>query len=46
VQAAAEPGTVVITDAAHRLVSGLFLVEQLSARDHRASSWILRLSDD
>jgi tetratricopeptide (TPR) repeat protein len=32
VQAAAEPGTVVITDAAHRLVSGLFLVEQLSAQ--------------
>ena len=27
VQAAAEPGTVVITDAAHRLVSGLFVVE-------------------
>src|SRR6202007_1443457 len=27
VQAAAEPGTVVITDAAHQLVSGLFAVE-------------------
>jgi class 3 adenylate cyclase/tetratricopeptide (TPR) repeat protein len=27
VQAAAEPGSVVITDAAHRLVSGLFVVE-------------------
>jgi hypothetical protein len=27
VQAAAEPGTVVITEAAHRLVSGLFVVE-------------------
>jgi class 3 adenylate cyclase/tetratricopeptide (TPR) repeat protein len=27
VQAAAEPGTVLITDAVHRLVSGLFLVE-------------------
>jgi class 3 adenylate cyclase len=27
VQAAAEPGTVIITDAVHRLVSGLFLVE-------------------
>jgi class 3 adenylate cyclase len=27
VQAAAEPGTVVITDATHRLISGLFVVE-------------------
>ena len=27
VQAAAEPGTVVITDAVHQLVSGLFVVE-------------------
>jgi class 3 adenylate cyclase len=27
VQAAAEPGTVLITDAVHRLVSGLFVVE-------------------
>jgi len=27
VQSSAEPGTVVITDAAHRLVSGLFVVE-------------------
>jgi class 3 adenylate cyclase/tetratricopeptide (TPR) repeat protein len=27
VQAAAEPGTVVVTDAVHRLVSGLFVVE-------------------
>jgi class 3 adenylate cyclase/tetratricopeptide (TPR) repeat protein len=33
VQAAAEPGTVVITDAVHRLVSGLFVVE-----DHRAQA--------
>jgi predicted ATPase/class 3 adenylate cyclase len=32
VQAAAEPGTVVITDATHRLVSGLFLVDQLGAQ--------------
>jgi class 3 adenylate cyclase len=32
VQAAAEPGTVVITDATHRLVSGLFVVAQLGAR--------------
>jgi class 3 adenylate cyclase len=28
VQAAAEPGTVVITDAVHQLVSGLFVVEE------------------
>src|SRR5258708_30543256 len=27
VQAAAQPGTVVITDAAHRLISGLFVVQ-------------------
>jgi len=32
VQAAAESGTVVITDATHRLVSGLFVVEQLGAQ--------------
>ena len=32
VQAAAEPGTVVITDATHRLVSGLFVVDQLAAQ--------------
>jgi class 3 adenylate cyclase/tetratricopeptide (TPR) repeat protein len=32
VQAAAEPGTVIITDAAHRLVSGLFVVEDRGAR--------------
>jgi class 3 adenylate cyclase/tetratricopeptide (TPR) repeat protein len=31
VQGAAEPGTVVITDATHRLVSGLFVVGQLAA---------------
>jgi class 3 adenylate cyclase/tetratricopeptide (TPR) repeat protein len=31
VQAAAEPGTVAITDAAHRLVSGLFVVEDRGA---------------
>ena len=31
VQAAAEPGTVVITDATHRLVSGLFIVEDHGA---------------
>jgi Adenylate and Guanylate cyclase catalytic domain/AAA ATPase domain len=29
VEAAAEPGTVAISDAAHRLVSGLFVVEDL-----------------
>jgi hypothetical protein len=32
VQAAAEPGTVVITDATHRLVSGLFVVEERGAQ--------------
>jgi predicted ATPase len=32
VQAIAEPGTVVITDAAHRLVSGLFVVEDRGAQ--------------
>ena len=32
VQAAAEPGTVAITDATHRLVSGLFVVEDLGAQ--------------
>jgi hypothetical protein len=32
VQAAAEPGTVLITDAVHRLVSGLFVVEDRGTR--------------
>ena len=32
VQAAAQPGTVVITDATHRLVSGLFVVDELGAQ--------------
>jgi class 3 adenylate cyclase len=32
VEAAAEPGTVMITDAVHRLVSGLFVVEDHGAR--------------
>ena len=32
VQAVAEPGTVVITDATHRLVSGLFVVDLLGAQ--------------
>src|SRR5207253_6663923 len=32
VQSAAEPGTVVITDAVHRLISGLFVVEDRGAR--------------
>jgi len=32
VQAAAEPGTVLITDAVHRLVSGLFVVEDRGAQ--------------
>jgi hypothetical protein len=32
VQAAAEPGTVVITDSAHRLISGLFVVEDRGAQ--------------
>src|SRR6516162_8846873 len=31
VQAAAEPGTVLVTDAVHRLVSGLFVVESREA---------------
>jgi hypothetical protein len=33
VQAIAEPGTVAITDAAHRLVSGLFVVEECGAQE-------------
>ena len=32
VQSAAEPGTVVITDAVHRLVSGMFVVEDRGAQ--------------
>src|SRR5580700_12291778 len=32
VQAAAEPGSVAITDATHRLVSGLFMVEERGAQ--------------
>jgi len=32
VEAAAEPGTVMITDAVHRLVSGLFVVEDRGAQ--------------
>jgi class 3 adenylate cyclase/tetratricopeptide (TPR) repeat protein len=32
VQSAAEPGTVLITDAAHRLISGLFVVEEHGAQ--------------
>jgi class 3 adenylate cyclase len=32
VQSAAEPGTVVITDAVHRLISGLFVVEDHGAQ--------------
>src|ERR1700722_17898435 len=32
VEAAAEPGTIAISDAAHRLVSGLFVVEDLGLR--------------
>ncbi len=41
VEAAAEPGTVAISDAAHRLVSGLFVVEDLRAaatQRYRATS--------
>src|SRR6266851_2643971 len=33
VQATAEPGTIAITDAVHRLVSGLFVVEDRGAQD-------------
>ena len=32
VEAAAEPGTVAITDATHRLVSGLFIIEDCGAQ--------------
>ena len=35
VQAAAEPGTILITAATHRLVSGLFVVEQRGAQSLR-----------
>jgi class 3 adenylate cyclase len=37
VQAAAEPGMVLITAATHRLVSGLFVVEERGAQALRAS---------
>jgi hypothetical protein len=33
-QAAAEPGTVLVSDGADRLISGLFVVEERGARDH------------
>jgi class 3 adenylate cyclase len=33
VQAKAEPGTVMISDATHRLISGLFVVEDIGARE-------------
>jgi class 3 adenylate cyclase len=33
VQSAAEPGTIAITDASHRLVSGLFVVEDCGAQE-------------
>ena len=43
VQAAAEPGTVVITDATHRLVSGLFVVEQLGAQALKGIEQLVQL---
>jgi class 3 adenylate cyclase len=43
VQAAAEPGTVAITDATHRLVSGLFVVEDCGARELKGIERPLRL---
>jgi class 3 adenylate cyclase len=43
VQAAAEPGTVLITDAVHRLVSGLFVVESRGASELRGIERPLQL---
>jgi class 3 adenylate cyclase len=38
IQAAAEPGTVWVSDRTHRLISGLFIVEDPARRRSRASS--------
>ena len=43
VQAAAEPGTVLITAATHRLVSGLFMVEERGAEALRGIAHPLKL---
>ena len=43
VEAAAEPGTVAISDAAHRLVSGLFVVEDLGTQALKGIEQPLRL---
>jgi class 3 adenylate cyclase/tetratricopeptide (TPR) repeat protein len=43
VEAAAEPGTVAISDAAHRLVSGLFVVEDLGAQQLKGIEQPLQL---
>jgi class 3 adenylate cyclase len=43
VQAAALPGTVVITDAVHRLVSGLFVVEERGAQPLKGIAQPVRL---
>src|SRR5216683_6205898 len=43
VQAAAEPGTVVITDATYRLVSGLFVVENSGAQSLKGISASIEL---
>src|SRR5260221_10040964 len=44
VEAAAEPGTVAITDATHRLVSGLFVVENRGAQELKGIEEPLQLS--
>src|SRR6516165_10363805 len=43
VQAAAEPGTVVIPDTTQRLVSGLFVVAQLGAQALKGIEWPVQL---
>jgi class 3 adenylate cyclase len=43
VQSATEPGTVAITDATHRLVSGLFVVEARGAPTLKGIEWPLQL---
>ena len=43
VEAAAEPGTVAISDATHRLVSGLFVVEDLGAQQLKGIEQPLQL---
>jgi class 3 adenylate cyclase len=43
VQAAAEPGTIAITDATHRLVSGLFVVEDRGAHELKGLERSLQL---